>query len=152
MADQNDDDTHETRSRRIREGIERARASGRKPGRPSIIDMKRNPEIGAKALELRSQGLSWAQIATELEIGRTTARTLVKEEQKKKISSPTHENNPSMPKPMAVPESKTRVQIPDLLAQDDVLSKLPKSFQIFLHLSEKARKAQEKGEGDLNQK
>ncbi len=150
MSDKNDEDTHEIRSKRIKEGIERSRASGRKPGRPSIKDMKRKAKIGAEALELRQQGQSWTQIAKHFDCGKTTVRRLVKEEMEKIEPSPTSENNPSMPKPIVIDFSRTSVQSTDLPVQEDVLIKLPKSFQLFIYLLEKAKKAQEKGEGDLN--
>ena len=66
-----------TRSLRIKEGIAKAKLKRGKWGRPSITETKGDPQIALKAAEMRSQGLSWSEIASNLEIGRTTVRRLV---------------------------------------------------------------------------
>ena len=61
----------ERMSERIRAGITRAKAQGKRVGRPSVP-----PEKGAEARSLREQGLSWSQIAERTRLGRTTVRRL----------------------------------------------------------------------------
>ena len=47
-----------------------------KGGRPSIQEQLGDPMLATKALELRTEGLSWTKIAGRLGIGRSTARKL----------------------------------------------------------------------------
>lgn len=134
-------------STQIKEGIKRVKAEGKKLGRPSIFKSKDDPQIAVKASDLRSQGLSWSQIASRLGIGRTTARRLVTmylNDNSVKLENVT---NPSVPKSndYDISESKTPIIISS--TDDDILGKLPKSFQIFSNLLEKAKKAQRKRGG-----
>jgi DNA invertase Pin-like site-specific DNA recombinase len=59
-------------SERVIAGLERARAEGRVLGRPPLPDAKRK-----KVLKLRSRGLSFGKIATELKISKMTASRIV---------------------------------------------------------------------------
>jgi len=45
-------------------------------GRPSVQDRTGDPHVGRKVVALRELGLSWAQIARGLGVGRSTARNL----------------------------------------------------------------------------
>lgn len=45
-------------------------------GRPTIERVTGDPFIGQKAVKLRQAGLSWTEIASMLQISRTTARRL----------------------------------------------------------------------------
>lgn len=70
------DATDRRRSFRIKEGITKPRGVRKERGRPNIMETSGDPQIALKAAGMRSQGLSWSQIASNLGIGRTTARRL----------------------------------------------------------------------------
>ena len=144
MVEENDKIKNETRSIQIKNGIERAKSQGKKLGRPSIRDSKGDPKIAFKAAELRSQGLSWSQIASHLGIGRTTARRLVNLYLNKNSIWPSDEKNPSMPKSSVFNTSVSESQHIASSIDIDILGNLPKSFQIFSSLLQQAKKAQEK--------
>ncbi len=115
------------------------------------METKGDPEIGDKASEMRSQGLSWSEIASSLSIGKTTARRLVSLHQKdednpirtdadgvgpiRKVTCTFSENEG---------DSINQPQDDRFPLKDDVLNKLPKTFQILNSLLEKARQKQAK--------
>jgi DNA invertase Pin-like site-specific DNA recombinase len=69
-------------SERVAAGIAARRAEAEKRGerflwgRALVSPLTRDPGLPAKALRLRTSGLSWTQIAGRLGVGRTTARRL----------------------------------------------------------------------------
>ena len=153
-----DDVDDRSRSLRIKEGIVKARLIRGKWGRPTIIETKGDPQIALKAAQMRSQGLSWSEIASILDIGRTSARRLVNLYQKdgdsqtkidadiiesyRKVKGTFSENKDNQG-----PDSNTannQGQYPQISSNDDVLSRLPKTFQIFNSLLERARQKQAK--------
>jgi orotate phosphoribosyltransferase-like protein len=111
------------------------------------MDSKKDPEIAAKATELRSQGLSWSQIASRLGIGRTTARRLVTVCLNKKSVEVDKEIYSSMPKSNHFDSNKSDRSNLISSLDDDIFGKLPKSFQIFSELLEKAKDAQRRKGG-----
>lgn len=107
---------------------------------------------------MRSQGLSWSAIASNLKIGKTTARRLIIQYQEdgdekkeidpdkagcnRKVNRTSGENEDEQ-------EAKTETSITQpqddrFPSNDDVLNKMPKTFQIFNSLLEKARQKQAK--------
>jgi hypothetical protein len=153
-----DNKVKSSRSFLIKEGIAKARSRREKWGRPSIIETKGDPEIGFKASEMRSQGLSWSEIASNLKIGKTTSRRLVIHyqedgDEKKEIDSDragcNRKVNCTFSENVGEQEAKTetsknQIQDNQFHSNDDVLNKMPKTFQIFNSLLEKARKKQAK--------
>ena len=153
-----DDVDDRSRSLRIKEGIVKARLNRGRWGRPSISETKGDPKIALKAAQMRSQGLSWSEIASILNVGRTTARRLVNLYQKdgdsqtnidtEKIDSNTNvkgtfsENKDDQGTDPDIADNQG--QYPQLASNDDVLSRLPKTFQIFNTLLERAREKQVK--------
>ena len=63
-------------ARLSREAEERRRVRNPKGGRPRIEEQLGDPMLALKAQGLRGKGLSWSKIADRLGIGRSTARTL----------------------------------------------------------------------------
>lgn len=67
---------------RVAAGIAARRAEAERKGRPFLWGrartsrLARDPALPAKAVEMRRDGLSWAQIGRGLGVGRTTARRL----------------------------------------------------------------------------
>ena len=153
-----DNKVKSSRSFLIKEGIAKVRQRRGKWGRPSIIETKGDPEIGLKASTMRSQGLSWSEIASNLKIGKTTARRLVilyqkgGDEQKEIDSDSTGCNRKVIctfgenedEQEAKSETSKNQIQDNRFPSNDDVLNKMPKTFQIFNSLLEKARKKQAK--------
>jgi hypothetical protein len=153
-----DDIDDKSRSLRIKEGIAKAKKTRGKWGRPSVIEIKGDPKLACKASEMRTQGLSWSEIASNLEIGRTTVRRLVCLYQKdgdnslridvdgiasnRKVNCTFGENEEGE---KAITENeKNLCQDNRLPSNDTVLNKMPKTFQIFNSLLEKARQKQAK--------
>lgn len=132
------------RSMQIKAGIARVKAQGKKLGRPTIQEIKRNPTIINEAAELRANGLSWSQIASHLKVSRSTARRLVESNQKENNFVSNGEEKPSMPKTNVLKRPLNESQNIDPALDNDVFSQFPKSFKIFSSLLEKAKKAQEK--------
>ena len=147
-----------SRSFLIKEGIAKARSRREKWGRPSVIETRGDPKIGFKASEMRSQGLSWSEIASNLKIGKTTARRLVILYQKdgdkqteinferigcnRKVNCTSGENEDEQE--AKTETSKNQIQDNRFPSNDDVLNIMPKTFQIFTSLLEKARQKQVK--------
>lgn len=147
MSEKEDAVKNPNHSKQIRDGLERAIAQGKKLGRPSIMDSKDDPQIAAKAADLRAKGFSWSQIASHLGIGRTTSRRLVSLYQNENSVCPDEKQNPPMPKSNVIDTSESDSRHIISSFDDNILGKLPKSFQIFSSLLEKAKKAQEKRGG-----
>jgi len=143
---QNEDNIHDkNQSAKIKNGIARAKAQGSKLGRPTVAEVKGDANIATKAAELRSLGLSWSQIASKLGIGRTTARRLVTLYLKEKDIWTKAESNPPMPKYNVSNTGGSEDQHTASSFDDDILGKMPKTFQIFSKLLEKARSIQQNG-------
>ncbi len=49
----------------------------RKPGRPSILEVRKDPNLARRAAEMRFLGRSWGEIGSSLGLARSTARRLV---------------------------------------------------------------------------
>jgi hypothetical protein len=147
MANEEDANQNKNHSKKIRDGLERAKAKGKKLGRPSIFKSKNDSQIALKAAELRSQGLSWSQIASRLGIGRTTARRLVALYLNDTSVNFKKEADSSMPitNEVDMPESRNPIIISSI--DVDILGRLPKSFQIFSKLLEKANDERRKNLG-----
>ncbi|MFA5895340.1 MAG: recombinase family protein [Thermoplasmata archaeon] len=77
---------------RVAAGIAARRAEAERRGEPflwgraRVSALTRNPELPAKALQLRQGGLSWTRVAASLGVGRTTARRLCQLAQSSGIS------------------------------------------------------------------
>lgn len=152
------DKEEDTRSLRIKQGIAKARASRRKWGRPSIMESKGDPELALKATALHSQGLTWSEIASNLEIGKTTARRLVRQNQRERYHPLGNDaNNIATNRTVTcdLGENEDEQEVKDdtsiyqpqgnqLSLHDEVLNKMPKTFQILNSLLERARQKQAK--------
>lgn len=145
MLGKNDHTDKKLHSKRVRDGIAQAKAQGRKLGRPTVAEVKGDTNLAARASELRDIGLSWSQIASNLGVGRTTARRLTIAYQKEKSRWTREDSNPSVPKAHVSDTPESKGQYIAFSIDDDILGKLPKTFQMFSVLLEKARKAQETG-------
>jgi len=149
------------RSKKIKSGIERAKAVRGKWGRPTVVDLKGDPQLAAKASELRTQGLSWSQIASRLDIGRSSARRLVNLYQKDVESQIDREHDSHVPnrdmsdtcvekidrREVAEGDAAETVQTIDTSTNDEVLAKMPKTFQIFSDLLKQVREDRPKNGG-----
>jgi hypothetical protein len=152
---------NEDRSKKIKRGIERAKAIRGKWGRPGVVELKGDPHLAAKASELRSEGFSWSEIASRLSISRSSARRLVSLCQKDAENQ--IDNDPDSPVPNR-DVSDTRVeemdrkevvqadlvdavQPIDVSTNDEVLAKMPKTFRIFSDLLKQVREDQPKNTG-----
>jgi hypothetical protein len=133
-----------------KDGVEGTRAQRKRVGRPTVAEVRGDPDIASKALEMRDLGLSWSQIASRLGIGRTTARRLSKACQKDEKNWLEKGSNRFVPKGFDDNKVNKRGQCIAPSHDDDILGKMPKTFRIFSNLLEKARKIQEKGRRDLN--
>lgn len=98
MVEKNNQTENKIHSERVKEGITQARARRKKWGRPTVAEVKGDSNIAARAAEMRDFGLSWSQIASNLGVGRTTARRLVITCQKDKNVWTREDQNPSVPK------------------------------------------------------
>jgi orotate phosphoribosyltransferase-like protein len=114
----------------------------RRPGRPSVLESKGDPNLASKAAEMRSLGLSWSQIAFKLGVGRTTARRLVLMCQKRNESQIGRSIGSTIPKHNDTGMEGDSSQHVSTSIDNDILGKLPKTFQIFSMLLEEARKTQ----------
>lgn len=63
-------------SDRVKDGIARARALGKKWGRPTIAERRGDPGLSKKVSRMRSQGKPWTRISAELNISTSTAKRL----------------------------------------------------------------------------
>ena len=118
----------------IQESVKR-----RRPGRPSILESRRDPDLARRAAEMRFLGRSWGEIGSSLGLARSTARRLVLMYQKS-IGCQTVENvKSSVPKRTIIGTGKGHSQYVESNIDDDVLEKLPKTFQIFSSLLARVR-------------
>ncbi len=150
MTEEDDEKVNDVHSMKIKNGIKRARALGQKWGRPSIMDLKNDPDIAIKAKKFRSQGHSYSEIASELNISRSSARRLVQKGQEVNNFSTSLEGKPTVPKTNVLKRPPNERQSIETDIDNEAYSQLPKSFQIFQNLRAKAKKAQQNEEGDLN--
>lgn len=151
----------EDRSKKIKLGIERAKAIRGKWGRPGVVELKGDPHLAAKASELRSGGFSWSKIASRLSISRSSARRLVNLCQKDGDIQIDNNLDSSVPKTSASdtraekidrkevvqPDAVDAVQSIDVSTNDEVLAKMPKTFRIFSDLLRQAREAEPENKG-----
>jgi hypothetical protein len=152
---QMDDDTpnDKSRSAKIKEGIERAKSRRGRWGRPSIMESMGDPELPQKAREMRSQGLSWSEIAINLKIGKTTARRLVNACQKdegvyrgkeaecnRDVSGTVFGSGREQMSHMSAPIVPVQYSQYPSDNRDHIM--LPKTYQIFSLLLKEARKRQ----------
>ncbi|TET91142.1 MAG: recombinase family protein [Methanomassiliicoccales archaeon] len=66
-----------THSSRVKAGITRAKARGRRWGRPTVTEKKMDPDLAVKVFEMRAQGLPWSEVAIRLDVSESTARRLL---------------------------------------------------------------------------
>jgi len=72
----------ESIAERVSAGISRKRAEAERRGEPFLwgraltSPLRKDPQLPAKAVQLRKDGLSWTKTAQTLSVGRTTARRL----------------------------------------------------------------------------
>lgn len=125
-----------------RTDIQNGFGSKKKPGRPTVLERKKDPYLALRAVEMRSLGFSWSQIASRLGIGRTTARRLVLMYQKRNENQTAKNLGFSVPKQNVVVKEKNGSQRVSDSKDDDMLVKLPKTFQIFSNLLERVRRMQ----------
>jgi hypothetical protein len=92
-------------------------------------------------------GLSWSQIASRLGIGRTTARRLAKACQKDEKNWLEKSSKRFVPKGIDDCKGDKEGQYVASSHDNDILGRMPKTFQIFSELIEKAREIREKGGG-----
>jgi len=149
-----DPDSHnKSRSEKIKSGIERAKAVTGKWGRPTVLELRGDLDLPTRASELRSGGFSWSQIASRLGVSRSSARRLVNLCQKEAESQTDHHINSPVPnrdvsdtrvkriEPREAVEGDAgdAVQFLDVSTNDEVLAKMPKTFQIFSSLLTRVR-------------
>jgi hypothetical protein len=128
----------------VKVGFRKARSQRNlKRGRPSIITVKQDSNLATKASEMRDLGLSWSQIASRLNIGRTTARRLVNLCQNDEKDWLEKGPNRFVPKFLIDDGRKKGDQLPNSSYDDEILARLPKTYQILAKLLEKAREMQE---------
>jgi hypothetical protein len=152
---------NEDRSKKIKLGIERAKAIRGKWGRPGVVELKGDPHLAAKASELRSGGFSWSEIASRLSISRSSARRLVNLYQKDTAGQIDNHLDSTVPnrgvsdtcvekmdrKEVVQVDLDDAVQSIDVSTNDEVLAKMPKTFQIFSDLLKQVREDQPKNTG-----
>lgn len=66
-----------THSRRVKAGIARAKAEGRRWGRPSTAEKRMDPDLSVKVSNMRARGIPWSEVADCLQISESTARRLL---------------------------------------------------------------------------
>lgn len=111
--------------------------SHKKRGRPSVLE--RDPDLVSRAAELRLCGLSWSIVASRLGVGRTTARRLFSLYQKDVEGQTIEDSNVAVPENDIHKVGEKPSQCTVFSIDDDILGKLPKTFQIFSSLLEKVR-------------
>ncbi len=115
------------------------KTKSRKPGRPSTLEVRKDPDLAKKAAEMRFLGHSWGEIGSSLGLARSTARRLVLMYQKE-IGCQSRDNVlSSVPKHIDIGTPVGHTQHIESSFGDDVLERLPKTFQIFYSLLAKAR-------------
>ena len=111
----------------------------RRPGRPSILEVRKDPDLARRAAELRFLGHSWGQIGSLLDLPRSTARRLSLGYQKDIGCQSSATKNPSVPNPVDIGTHRRHCQPSDSSIDKDVLEQMPKTFQIFSSLLERVR-------------
>ncbi|MFQ6107160.1 MAG: hypothetical protein ACE5QF_06200 [Thermoplasmata archaeon] len=111
----------------------------RRPGRPSILEVRKDPDLARRATEMRFLGHSWGEIGSSLGLARSTARRLVLMYQKEVGCQSREAANPSVSKPVDEGMDGSHSQQYGSIIDDDVLEKMPKTFQIFSSLLRKVR-------------
>ncbi len=111
----------------------------RRPGRPSVLEVRKDPDLARKAAELRFLGHSWGEIGSSLGLARTTARRLALTYQKEIGCQSSAIRNPSVPNPVDIGTHRRNSQPSDSAIDKDVLEQMPKTFQIFSSLLERVR-------------
>jgi len=111
----------------------------RRPGRPSVLEVRKDPDLARKAAELRFLGHSWGEIGSSLGLARTTARRLALAYQNEIGCQPKATKNLAVPNTVDIGTRKGHSQHPDSNIDKDVLEQMPKTFQIFSSLLQKIR-------------
>ena len=111
----------------------------RKPGRPSILEVRKDPNLARRAAEMRFLGHSWGEIGSSLGLARSTARRLVLMYQKDIGCQTREEVKSPVQKPTVIGTREDHTQDVELTVDDDVLEKLPKTFQILSSLLARVR-------------
>lgn len=122
-----------------RSNSQKSKEKRRKPGRPSIIESKGDPDLASKAAEMRFLGHSWGEIGSSLGLARSTARRLVLMYQKDIGCQAREEVKSPVQKPTVIGTHEDHTQDVGLTLDDDVLKRLPKTFQIFSSLLTRVR-------------
>jgi hypothetical protein len=127
---------------RAKDGIAQANTPRRKAGRPTVAEVRGDPNIASKAAELRDLGRSWSEIASELGISRSSARRLVNVCQKALNSQIEEDTGSSVPE-IGVSETCTRKEVDSSTSTDErddggTMALMPKSLKIFKKLLKKA--------------
>ena len=111
----------------------------RRPGRPSILEVRRDPDLARKAAELRFLGHSWGEIASSLGLARTTARRLVLMYHKEIGCQSSGNRNTRVPNSPVAEKGRRVGQTSGSGIDEEVLERMPKTFQIFSSLLQKVR-------------
>jgi hypothetical protein len=111
----------------------------RRPGRPSILEARKDPNLARRAAEMRFLGHSWGEIGSSLRLARSTARRLVLMYQKDIGCQTVVKAKSSVQKPTVIGTREDHTQDVELTLDDDVLERLPKTFQIFSSLLARVR-------------
>jgi hypothetical protein len=116
----------------------------RRPGRPSILEVRKDPDLARRAAEMRFLGHSWGEIGSSLGLARSTARRLVLMYQKEIGCQSKATKNLAVPNTIDVGTRKGYSQHPDSNIDKDVLEQMPKTFQIFSSLLARVREVDPK--------
>jgi hypothetical protein len=116
----------------------------RRPGRPSILEVRKDPDLARRAAEMRFLGRSWGEIGSSLGLARSTARRLVLMYQKEIGCQSKATRNPAVPNTIEIGTREGHSQHPDSNIDKDVLEQMPKTFQIFSSLLARVREVDPK--------
>ena len=111
----------------------------RRPGRPSILEVRKDPDLARRAAEMRFLGSSWGEIGSSLGLARSTARRLVLMYQKEIGCQSKTTKNLAVPNTVDIGTCRVHSQHPDSDIDKDVLEQMPKTFQIFSSLLSRVR-------------
>ncbi|MCJ2563072.1 MAG: hypothetical protein LN417_03160 [Candidatus Thermoplasmatota archaeon] len=111
----------------------------RRPGRPSILEVRKDPDLARRAAEMRFLGSSWGEIGSSLGLARSTARRLALMYQKEIGCQSKATKNPAVPNTVDIGTRKGHSQHLDSNIDKDVLEQMPKTFQIFSSLLSRVR-------------
>ena len=117
----------------------RGKIKSRKPGRPSILEVRKDPDLAKKAAEMRFLGHSWGEIGSSLGLARSTARRLALLYQKDIGCQAVEKVKSSVPKRIIIDTMQDQSQYVESNIDDDILERLPKTFQIFSSLLARVR-------------